>query len=218
KVDALPIGEYLLVACTDKDFSSKKTIIGARLFYVSGISYVNNNKDFFVLNRENGQPLANAEVQIWQQRYDYTQSKYIKEKGKKYNTDANGFFRMDKPKRETTSYSNYSYLLDITHNNDRLFVNELVNDYYYYSASENEPPKTTTSIHLFTDRSIYRPGQTVYFKGIVLSKNPQEKKGGIRTGYSTTVILRDANYKDVDTIKVKTNEFGSFNGKFHKLV
>ena len=58
KVDALPAGDYLLVASTDKDFSGKKTILGARFFYVSNISYVNNSNDFFVLNRDNGQPLA----------------------------------------------------------------------------------------------------------------------------------------------------------------
>ena len=214
KTDALPSGEYLMAASTDKDFAGKKTIIGARYFYVSGISYVNNSSDFFLLNRDNGQPLANAAIQVWHQRYDYNQSKYIKEKGKLYTSDANGFFKMDKPKKESTNYSNYSYQLDISHGNDRLFMNDLVSDYYYYNNNASEEPKITTSVHLFTDRSIYRPGQTVYFKGIVLSRNPKEKKGGIRNDYSTAVILRDANYKDVDTIKVTTNEFGSFNGKF----
>ena len=100
KMDALPAGEYILLASTDKDFSGKKTILGARFFYVSGISYVNNNDDFFVLNRDNGQPLAKAAVQVWEQKYDYKQSKYIKEKGKLYTTDANGYFRMEKQKRE----------------------------------------------------------------------------------------------------------------------
>jgi hypothetical protein len=55
-----------------------KTILGARLFYVSSISYVNSNNDFFVLNRDNGQPLASAVVQVWQQKYDYKVSKYIR--------------------------------------------------------------------------------------------------------------------------------------------
>ncbi|MEP6699684.1 MAG: alpha-2-macroglobulin family protein [Bacteroidota bacterium] len=213
KIDALPAGEYILAASNEKDFSGKKTIIGARLFYVSVISYVNNSDDFFVLNRDNGQPLAKAAVQVWEQKYDYKQSKYIKEKGKEYTTDVNGFFKMDKPKKETNSYSNFSYLLDISHNNDRLFMNDLVYDYYYYNNQPDEP-KTQTTIFLFTDRSIYRPGQTVFFKGIVLDRNTKEKTGSVKTNYETTVILRDANYKDVDTIKVKTNEYGSFNGKF----
>ncbi|MBC7874060.1 MAG: alpha-2-macroglobulin, partial [Ferruginibacter sp.] len=214
KIDALPPGEYVLIASTEKDFDSKKAILGARLLYVSGISFVNNNEDFFVVNRDNGQPLARAAVQVWEQKYDYKQSKYTKEKGKAYTTDANGFFKMDKGRRDNTNYSNYAYLLDITHSNDRLFMNDLLYDYYYYRDNTPEEVKITTSIHLFTDRSLYRPGQTVYFKGIVLSRNPTNKKSGTRNDYSTTVILRDANYKDVDTVKVKTNEFGSFNGRF----
>jgi len=214
KIDGLPNGEYLLVAASDKDFSGKKTILGARFFYVSNISYTNNSDDFFVLDRDNGQPLAKASVQLWEQKYDYKQSKYIKEKGKTYTTDANGFFLLDKASKENNNYSAYYYLLDITHNNDRLFMNDLVYNYYYYNNAETETAKTITSIHLFTDRSLYRPGQTVYFKGIVLRRNAKEKSGGVRNGYSTTVVLRDANYKDIDTIKVTTNEFGSFNGKF----
>ncbi len=214
KIDALPSGEYILAASSDKDFSGKKTIIGARFFYVSAISYVNNNADFFVLNRDNGNPLAKAAVQVWEQKYDYKLSKYTKEKGKVYSTDQNGFFKMDKPKRDNNNYGNYAYLLDISHNNDHLFMDDLVYDYYYYNDGTEKEPKTATSVHLFTDRSIYRPGQILYFKGIVLSRNQLTKKGGIMDNYKTTVILRDANYKDVDSIKVSTNEYGSFNGKF----
>jgi hypothetical protein len=43
----------------------KIPLLGARLFYVSTISYVNNGPDYFILHRETGQPLANATVQIW---------------------------------------------------------------------------------------------------------------------------------------------------------
>jgi len=215
KCDALPTGEYLLIASTDKDFNNKKALVGARIFYVSNISFVNNADDFFVLNRDNGQPLANATIQVWEQKYDYKQSKYIKEKAKQYKTDANGFFKKEKQTAEAAKrYSNYSYLLDITHNNDRFFMNDLLNDYYYYRDKVPAEPKTTVSVFLFTDRSIYRPGQTVYFKGIVLNRTAVEKKAWANDNYETTIYLRDANYQDIDTITVKTNEFGSFFGKF----
>ncbi len=214
KADGLPAGEYILLASDTKDFSGKRTLLGARFFYVSGISYVNSHNDYFVLNRDNGQALSNASVQIWEKRYDYTQSKYVTEKGKKYTTDANGFFRMEKRKREPANYGSYTYLLDITHAGDRLFMKDFAYDYYYYSNSETEEPKTTNSIHLFTDRSIYRPGQTVYFKGIVLTRNTMEKTGSVKTKYATTVYLRDANYQDIDSIRLTTNEYGSFNGTF----
>jgi hypothetical protein len=213
KVESLAAGEYILLASSEKDLSSKKAILGARLFYVSGISYVNSTEDFFVLNRDSGKPLPNAAVQVWEQKYDYKVSKYIKEKGKAYTTDANGFFKMERARRESNNYSSYSYLLEITHGGDKLFMNDYVYDYYYYQSPEEEA-KTATSIHLFTDRSLYRPGQTIYFKGIVLTRNAKNKTGGVKADYTTTVILRDANYKDVDTIKVRTNEYGSFSGKF----
>ncbi|HMU45785.1 MAG TPA: alpha-2-macroglobulin family protein [Chitinophagaceae bacterium] len=216
RVDALTTGDYVLVASTDKDMDSKNAILGARLFYVSSISYVNNDNDFFVLNRDNGQPLANATVQIWEQKYDYKQSKYTREKGKVYTTSINGFFRMEGEKRnDNNRYGNYSYLLEITHQKERLFINDLIYNYYYYS--EDEPTKTgkeTNRIFLFTDRSIYRPGQTVFFKGIVLAKNENGKNSRVNPGYATTIILRNANYKDIDSIKVTANEFGSFAGKF----
>lgn len=213
KIDGLPSGEYVLVASNSKDLQGKGTIIGARFLYVSGISYVNNGNDYFVLNRDNGQPLAKAAVQVWEQKYDYKQSKYTKEKGKTYTTDANGFFVLNIPKRDNNNYGNYSYLLDIKYETDRLFMNELMYDYYYYN-NQSEEPKPITNIYLFTDRAIYRPGQTVYFKGIVLTRNQAAKEAGVKADYSTTVALRDANYKDIDSIKLKTNEFGSFSGKF----
>lgn len=213
KIEGLPVGEYILLASDNKDFNTSTGIMGARFFYVSSISYVNNSNDYFILNRDNGRPLAKAAVQVWEQRYDYSASKYIKAKGKAYTTDVNGYFQMERKKRETNDYSSYNYLLEITHNSDKLFMNDLVYDYYYYNQN-TETPKEATTVFLFTDRSIYRPGQTVYFKGIVLSSNAKEKTGSVKTGFSTIVVLRDANYKDVDTITVKTNEYGSFNGKF----
>src|SRR5260221_1676454 len=213
KVDALPAGDYLLVASTDKDFSNKKIILGARLFYVSNISYVNNENDFFVLNRDNGQPLASAAVQVWEQKYDYKTSKYIKEKARLYKTNANGFFQMEKKKIENNNYSNYSYLLDISHNNERFFMNDLIYDYYYYRNGNINIPEITTSTFLFTDRSIYRPAQTIFFKGIVINRN-KNANNQIAENYETLIYVRDANSQDVDSMKVKTNEYGSFSGKF----
>jgi hypothetical protein len=213
KIDGLPIGEYVLLASDTKNFSGKKSIIGARYFYVSSISYVNNKRDYFILNRDNGQPLVKAAIQVWEQKYDYKQSKYIREKGKTYTSDANGFFKMENVKRDNNDYSNYTYALEIKHNDDKLYMSDMEYDRYYYYNNEQED-KTVTSIFLFSDRSIYRPGQTVYFKGIAISRMAKEKKANIISGYSASIILRDANYQAIDTIKVKTNEFGSFNGKF----
>ena len=214
KIDALPPGEYLLIAGTSEDFNNQNTIVGARVFYVSNISFINQGQDYFVLNRDDGQPLAKASVQIWETKYNYDVSKYLKQKTKLYTTDKNGYFKKEKQLNpDRRSYQQANFLLDITHGDERLFINDAISDYYYYRESPDEP-KLTSSVFLFTDRSLYRPGQTVYFKGIVLNRVATEKKAWANDQYETTIILRDANYQDIDSIRVKTNEFGSFSGKF----
>jgi uncharacterized protein YfaS (alpha-2-macroglobulin family) len=69
-----------------------------------------------------------------------------------------------------------------------------------------------TVVSLFTDRSIYRPGQTLFFKGIAYTSD-KENPAPV-TNRSLGVILRDANYKEIATKKFTTNEFGSFHGEF----
>ncbi|MFI5188635.1 MAG: MG2 domain-containing protein, partial [Chitinophagales bacterium] len=210
KIDALPAGDYVLVLSTAKDFNMK-SLLGARSFYVSNISYVNNGPDYFVLHRETGQPLMNAFVQVWNQAYDDKTSKYIKEKGENYKTDDKGFFRLEVKKEN--SYNN-SFLLDINYKGERLYMSEDLNQYYNNDIPPAPPAKENISVFLFTDRSIYRPGQTLFFKGIAITSDPVEKKNNIETNYETVIYLRDANYQLVDSMKVTTNDYGSFSGKF----
>ncbi len=210
KIDELPVGEYILLAASDN--FSKEAVIGARLFYVSNISFVNNENDFFLLHRETGKPLSAASVQIWQQQYDQKQSKYIKQKTQLYTTDANGYFKNNNPSKNGYTYD--SYILDISYNGDKLFMNEWMNDYYYRNPEQKEAePINLRRIFFFTDRSIYRPGQTIYFKGIAVIPD-KETKNKVLADYTTWVYLRNANYQLADSIQVKTNEYGSFSGKF----
>lgn len=212
KIDALLNGEYLMIAGSDADFSNKKTVLGARKFYVSSISYINNVNDYFVLDRDNGQPLVKATVQLWERKYDYKLSKYIQAKGKLYTTDANGFFRIPKPASENNrNYANYNFALEINYNKDHLYIDDYEN--LYYARGEMVDPKTVKSVFLFTDRSLYRPGQTLFFKGIAISKTGRANSQ-VLTDYKTKIYLKDVNGQTVDSLSVSTNEFGSFSGKF----
>lgn len=123
KIDALQPGEYILLASDNKNFSNAKALLGARYFYVSSISFVSNQQDYFVLNRDNGQPIANAKVQVWKQQYDYNVSKYIKVKDKLYTTNDKGYFKMEEPKTEKNRYNN-TYLFEINSRDERLFLDE----------------------------------------------------------------------------------------------
>jgi hypothetical protein len=204
KVDALPPGEYILLAGTDADFGSDKTMIGARLVYISNISYLQQRDNFFVLNRDSGQPLAGANVQIWDSGYDYTSRTYKKQKGTLLVTDKNGYFK--KPVRKTPERRE-SELLEITNGNDRLFLQDPLQT-YYIGGDEDERP--VESVYLFTDRSIYRPGQTVYYKGIV--KNGEHVLND--KARELEVVLYDVNSQEVAKIVRTTNDYGSFSGNF----
>lgn len=213
KIDALPAGEYFVFASANKEFNRSKNILAMRLTYVSNISYVNNKKDFFVLHRNTGQPLNNAKVQVWQRQYNYQAYKYTKTKFTDYTTDKNGYFSFSKLNDKDNRRYN-GYLFEIDYDKEKFFMDEDVYNYYYYDSNDENKKTSATGTILFTDRSLYRPGQTVYFKGIAINRQSDGKKADIVTGYKTTILLHDVNNQKVDSIKVETNEFGSFNGKF----
>ena len=214
KADALPAGRYLVLLSDNGDFNTKNCILSARLFYVSSISFLKNEQDLLVLHRGTGQPLPKAQVQVWEQRYDYQKSRYVKEKGKLYTTDAHGLATLEKPVLAKDYYGNYSYQFDISWNGEQLYLDDYISEYYYYRNPDEQKPQPVKKLFLFTDRSIYRPGQTVYFKGIVLGDDGTGRKNAVVPSFTTRIVLRDANSQDVQDLGVTTNEYGSFSGKF----
>jgi hypothetical protein len=205
KTDGLGSGTYLILASIDPGFSLSKNIIARQLTYVSNISYIHTNaNDYYVLDRDNGQPLAKATVQIWEKKYNYSSNIYDEIKAENYITDKNGFFKL----KETKEYRNF--YLQVTHGADELFMDENNASYNYNSYS----PETEKHTFLFTDRAIYRPGQTLYFKGIVVSKEKEVTKSGVIPQFKTTLQLKDANGQKSAELSVTTNEYGSYKGSF----
>ena len=67
--------------------------------------------------------------------------------------------------------------------------------------------------HLYTDRPIYRPGETVYLKGVIRAEDDASYTvPGSSGGYS--LEIQDAEYEDVPEIKVAVNDHGSFTAEF----
>jgi len=216
KIDALPVGEYFLLASSDKDFSLTKNPLTVQYIYISSIAYVNNDQDYFVLNRESGQPLAGAAVQVWNQRYDYKTNKNILDRGAAYQTDPHGHFLLAK-KTNATDYQ--QQLLEISTAGDHLFQDQSINLYYDNETGDDagdkiKYEKDNGRTFFFTDRSIYRPGQTVYFKGIVVTRDFGTRQAKVMTSFKTKVILYDVNGGKVDSLELTTNEFGSYHGTF----
>jgi len=205
KIDGLPVGMYFILASIDPVFSLNTNIIAKQITYVSNISFIHTNtNDYYILDRDNGQPLTNAQVQLWELKYNYTRNQSEMNKLEKYTTDKNGFFKM----KESKEYRNF--LLQVNYGADELFMDETIYNYTYNSYTTEKEERT----FLFTDRSIYRPGQTLFFKGIVVSKEKDISKSAVIPGFKTLIQLKDANGQKSAELAVTTNEFGSYKGSF----
>ena len=82
----------------------------------------------------------------------------------------------------------------------------------YPIGSGRRPEKNPVEVSIFTDRGLYRPGQTIFFKGLAYVKDSNDPHAV--AGQPFTVTLYDANGKEIAQKKVTTNNFGSFNGEF----
>jgi len=217
-VDALPIGSYALIAGDDSAFGLGRHLLSVAYFFVSKIAYINNDRDYFVLDRESGQPLSGAAIQVWARTYDRKARGETFIRAESYQTDEHGHFRM---KKRDINTSNTPVALEITAGSDHLFMDETFNLYYEQSRPEEGSARDKTKYEkdylrtwFFTDRSIYRPGQTVYFKGIVQTRDFDTHKASILPQFRTKVILYDVNDSKVDSLSVTTNDFGSYHGQF----
>lgn len=213
KIDALPAGKYILLSSLDKDFGLGKNLMAAQVFYNSSISYVNNETAYFALHRLTGKPLAGATVQVWTSKYDYTDRKNKLQKAEKLTADKNGYFLLNKAEKQSRNIR-----LELNWQKENLFMDDYTYEYRRYDAlsniSDDEFEKQNRNIHFFTDRSIYRPGQIVYFKGIGIVKNKTANNAQLITGKNVVICLRDENDQTVDSLALTLSDYGSLHGQF----
>ncbi|MBQ4548961.1 MAG: hypothetical protein IJA42_07245 [Bacteroidales bacterium] len=199
----LDCGTYFILFSKDDNFiMNNRDYPAIHSFQVSNLSFVTTkeNDDFviYILDRDSGKPVKDVNVNIYQQNYDYNKKKYVKKDLHNFISDKNGCVRLP------NNFSN-SYHIELSKENDIL-----LSDSYYLDLDNNTELRERT--YFFTDRAIYRPGQTVYFKGVILNENSQTKE--LLVGKGTTVVFKDSNWQDVTKQSFTTNEFGSFDGSF----
>ncbi len=210
KISSLPNGFYILMASTNKNFSCKEEIVAFRSFWVSNISYISRNNDngsidYFVLNRESGLPLKNINVKAYTRDYDYKTRNYITKPWISFVTNEEGYFEM--PALPEKSEYKYFYLEFIS-NSDKYITDNYFSQSARYTPNQQKNIKT----YFFTDRAIYRPGQTVFFKGILLET--ENGKSNIKSNQLTNVAFFDVNGQKVSELKLTSNDFGSITGSF----
>ncbi len=211
RIDALPVGRYALLASTDTFFSLRQQPVVLEYFNVSRLAYINHIRNYFVVDRESGQPLPNVSVQVRERRsygVDAQQSK----RAETYKTDEHGHFLMKK-----RDLNQFSLNLELRTDSDRYLSGDLPNGMFFEPADILEKDKyeqVSMKTWFFTDRAIYRPGQQVYFKGIVISRDYETHRPKIIPKMPTKVFLCDANSNRIDSLDLVTNDYGSYHGQF----
>ncbi|WP_182043397.1 alpha-2-macroglobulin family protein [Moheibacter lacus] len=197
KMEALPSGNYILLAYNQSDFQldKKDFVLKSQMLNVSDYSIVFRNQEILVANRKTGTPAVNQQIEI-----------YSLEKGKRVlsktiTTDEFGKADVNPSK---INYNNYTL---------KIKGENVEYNHYFYNYNQNKDNSTHTSTKFFTDRAIYRPGQTVYFKAIVYEENQDGKRAAVKNE-ENEIILYDPNGEEIATLELKTNEFGSIAGEF----
>ncbi|WP_233195882.1 alpha-2-macroglobulin [Aquimarina sp. MAR_2010_214] len=194
---------YLILATISKDLSQKNMFSYGNT-QVSNLALTENRTPqksiFQVLNRNNGTPISNAKIHL---KTD-NQRGYGNKLDKTLITDAKGQAYL------TVNTYHYDVSITVSHEKD---VARFEGYYLNQSYKPDHSTETNTTTFLFTDRSIYRPGQTVYFKGIMMSSDGKEEFK-VLPNQSTFATLKDVNGQDIKTLNFRTNDYGSFSGEF----
>ena len=200
---ALDKGIYYLVASTEKGTKDKDKTL-TLTFQVSSLGYITDqNGDKMtvtVVDRKTGKTVEGVTVEVWRSEWDYKAREYKTIIIETPKSDRNGIVKLSKK-------SDNSFNINLRRGDDNLLSD---NSYYLNMRYKNDDERYETK--LFTDRAIYRPGQTVYFQGIVT-----RSQGGdlsLVNGYSENISFRDANWQEITSAKFTTDEYGSFSGSF----
>ena len=214
---ALPMGYYLVVISNQptKPMEERAGAVTAYGFVgASALSAVRRTNQMtgktslLVLNRQSGAPLAGVSTQALFSVYSQQRRRDSQRLGAVLPTGATG--EVEIPGLiATNNEDGHEQLLNVRLWQGRDTLLLPVNGYYFpgYDSPTEEAQRRT---FLFTDRAIYRPGQKLYFKGILTES--LRGKARILPGEPQSVRLVDVNGQTVQTLPFTTSEFGSFHG------
>ncbi|MDY0314228.1 MAG: alpha-2-macroglobulin family protein, partial [Bacteroidales bacterium] len=206
-VDDLSKGFYVIILHAEPELEFDRNYISYNSMFVSDLAltkmedYYSNNK-YYVVNRKTGSPINAAKVQVYKREYSSFKREYVYKLFDTMISDENGEVILN----DTTRYYYENFRFDISKDDDYLSEN------FYNYSNKKGTKKNTIETKFFIDRGIYRPGQTVYYKGICIEKYGENAK--LLTNYTTNLFVRDVNQQEIYRTVAKTNEFGSFNGSF----
>lgn len=193
-------GFYLLIASASADFAAEDNQLSATTLWVSPLALITrrapDGAEGFVLDALSGEPVIGATVEVWA----IDDNGRWKRDAVRKKTDAMGFFEQ--------KAKNRAVLFLAKHKDAAVTSGQL----HLWSDGGGKPDPLRT--WLFTDRSIYRPGQTIHFKGIHAHADTEKNDYRTMPDKELTIRLRDANGEEVESVEVTTNGRGGFSGVF----
>ncbi|MBC8869395.1 MAG: hypothetical protein H8E44_08260 [Planctomycetes bacterium] len=197
-------GFYFLLTSYEPAFGEKDNIVQCSEFWVSDLALVMRNRrgqtklEGFVLDANSGEPVGGAEIQMFS-RKNYRGGF---NPGATAKTDRNGLFSLNGTNRN-------QHLILVSHKGRQLATGD---EYSAYQQKLQQDPYRRTVF--FTDRSLYRPGQTINYKGICIRVDQNSDNYTTLAGQTLTVVFKDRNGKEVARQAQRANDYGSFSGSF----
>ena len=196
-------GIYEICAESQGNENQSERTIGS--LTISDLAFMNRTNvpqqtSLYVLDRISGNPINDVKVSVYENKW--AANRYAINFLTASTTDKNGLCQY-------TFKSDYSNNVLMFEKGKDSYLTNASNSYF---NEQHRYENKNARINIFTDRSLYRPGQTVYFKAIAYLSNKTKQETIAGAEYEATLV--DANGQKVSAKKYKTNEFGSIAGEF----
>ena len=193
----LPLGAYLMEVTSDNTGIAPQR----ELFYVSNLAVMiqqlpDDKHRYVVVNATDGQPIAGAKIELYDQRYDFKTKKDKRIVHARLTTDENG----------EAYFKNVDGEVLVSTNNDKFTPAKYIylSRTRYYEKKDNE-----TKYQVYTDRALYRPGQKVHATAISYTVKKGLDASVPGKSMELKFVLSDANWNQVAEQKVTTDEYGT---------
>jgi len=191
---------FYFLAASHKSGATPDSDVSMTPIWVSDLALTlrvrDNAIEGFVTEAQSGEPIADAKVSVW----------HLDDQGNRVPDpnlapDTNGFFSMN-------SQAGRAYLFRARAHGQEIATQD------QYGIDRDRPSPPITVAYFYTDRAIYRPGQTIQFKGVCLHFEPGATQAELLKNGSATVVFNDANSKEIARQTFRINDYGSFTGSF----
>jgi uncharacterized protein YfaS (alpha-2-macroglobulin family) len=199
---SLKPGFYAIVASHDPSFGTEDNQVSVVPVWVSTLALVTRSSGYgrrdggFVLAADTGEPLVGATVRVLQR-----DNAGVYQRAATSVTDREGKF-------EFSARPGSPYLLRVSHGDQHLASG--YENWGSHPESHTDDPER--QVVFFMDRALYRPGQSIHYKGICVRADPKRGSYTAVARQRVVIAFRDSNGREVSQATHRTNEYGSFSG------